>query len=286
MQQLQRLEHQPRKALGQNFLVDKNIVSKSLELAELLPGATVVEVGPGLGTLTSALLEAGCCVWAIEYDRTLFEHLSGQYAGEPRLHLSHGDAVQVPLAHCVPALEGGCHSPQMGAFKIVANLPYAIATPWLDQVLEGPLPQCLVLMLQKECAERFCAPVGSKRYGAISVLLEAAYMRQPGHAVARQCFHPVPDVDSVLLKLVRRPQPKQMGPAARQCLRQCFTQRRKQISSIVGRLPERFSGAQLWLEHAQSQGLSLQARPEAIPAELWWQLDTFLGPVKEPSSGP
>src|SRR6188768_1469535 len=98
--QLAKLGHQPKRFLGQNFLVDGNIVRKSLELAEIRPGDIVVEIGPGLGTLTTALLEAGADVWAVEKDRTLHAHLSEQLAPRfaERFHLLEGDAVEHPLA--------------------------------------------------------------------------------------------------------------------------------------------------------------------------------------------
>ena len=156
---LTRLNHAPKRFLGQNFLVDGNIVRKSLELARVERGDEVVEVGPGLGTLTTALLEAGANVWAVERDRTLHAHLAAELA--PRFpatfHLLEGDAVEHPLAGLRPA---------SGEFKVVANLPYAIATPWLDAVLEGPLPARLVLMLQQEAAQRYTAAPGTKSFGA------------------------------------------------------------------------------------------------------------------------
>src|SRR3954464_9080482 len=121
---LARLGHQPKRFLGQNFLVDGNIVRKSLELAGIVAGDTVVEVGPGLGTLTTALLEAGAEVWAVEKDRTLHHHLTENLAPKfpATFHLLEGDAVEHPLA----ALPSNIAA---GGFKVVANLPYAIATP-------------------------------------------------------------------------------------------------------------------------------------------------------------
>src|SRR6185369_15899966 len=163
------LGHTPKRFLGQNFLVDGNIVRKSLELAQVAPGDTVVEIGPGLGTLTAALLEAGANVWAVEKDRVLHAYLTDTLA--PRFpqtfHLIEGDAVELPLA--------GLTGKPARDFKIVANLPYAISTPWLDAVLSGPLPARLVLMLQLEAAQRYAAQPGSKSFGAISVFLQAAF---------------------------------------------------------------------------------------------------------------
>src|SRR5476651_2242955 len=179
------LGHEPKRFLGQNFLVDGNIVRKSLALAAVEAGDAVIEIGPGLGTLTTALLEAGAEVWAVEKDRTLHAHLLDTLASKfpATLHLLEGDAVEHPLAGLPPA-------PPNTGFKIVANLPYAIATPWLDAVLGGPLPARMVLMLQQEAAQRYSAVPGTKAFGAISVFLQAAYDIAPGHKVAAACFFP------------------------------------------------------------------------------------------------
>lgn len=257
------LGHQPKRFLGQNFLVDGNIVRKSLELAGVTAGDAVVEVGPGLGTLTSALLEAGAEVWAVEKDRTLHAHLAAQLA--PRFpehfHLIEGDAVEHPLA-ALP-------KERSGAFKVVANLPYAIATPWLDEVLSGPLPVRLVLMLQLEAAQRYSAQPGSKSFGAISIFLQAAYDIAPGHKVAAACFHPRPDVESHLLHLVRKPQPYVFPKEVKALIRACFQQRRKQIGALLrGKLPEGVAPAAV-AELLRAHGLTEQARPEAIPV-AWW----------------
>lgn len=257
------LGHQPKRFLGQNFLVDGNIVRKSLELAAVAPGDTVVEIGPGLGTLTTALLEAGADVWAVEKDRNLYEHLAATLALRPefsaRLHLLEGDAVKHPLASLTPRTDD---------FKIVANLPYAIATPWLDAVLAGPLPARLVLMLQQEAAQRYAAQPGTKSFGAISVFLQAAYDVAPGHKVGPGCFHPRPDVDSYLINLVRRPAPYVFPPAVKALVRGCFQQRRKQIGAL---LRGRVTG-DAWRELLLADGLSEQTRPEAIPVDSWRRL--------------
>jgi 16S rRNA (adenine1518-N6/adenine1519-N6)-dimethyltransferase len=263
---LAQLGHQPKRFLGQNFLVDGNIVRKSLELAAVAAGDVVVEVGPGLGTLTTALLEAGAEVWAVEKDRTLHAHLTATLAARfpQKFHLLEGDAVEHPLA--------GLAGP--GEFKIVANLPYAIATPWLDAVLSGPLPSRLVLMLQQEAAQRYAAPPGTKSFGAISVFLQAAYEVAPGHKVAAACFFPRPEVESHLLHLVRRARPFVFAPAAKALIRSCFQQRRKQIGALLrDRLPAGVAG---WRELLVEHGLSEQARPETIPVAWWVRFSALL----------
>jgi len=261
---LARLGHSPKRFLGQNFLVDGNIVRKSVELAQVAPGDAVAEVGPGLGTLTEALLEAGAEVWAVELDRTLHAHLeeglARRYPGT--FHLKEGDAVEFPLAGMPAEL-----APQS---KVVANLPYAISTPWMDAVLTGPLPVRLVLMLQKEAADRYGAAPGGGNFGAISIFLQAAYDIAPGHKVSPACFHPRPEVDSALLHLVRKPEPFVFGTEDKAIVRRCFQQRRKQIGAIIReQMPARESG---WRQVLESDGFSGTVRAEAIPVATWIRL--------------
>jgi len=261
---LARLGHAPRRFLGQNFLVDGNIVRKSLELARVGAGDAVVEIGPGLGTLTGALLEAGAEVWAVERDRTLCAHLAAELGARfPRtLHLAEGDAVGMALA--------GMPGERAPDAKIVANLPYAISTPWMDAVLSGPLPARMVLMVQREAANRYAAAHGTRDFGAISIFLQGAYEVAPGHRVSPACFYPRPDVDSTLLNLVRRAAPFVFTAEQKALVRRCFQQRRKQIGAVVrdglsGRLPH-------WREQLLSAGFSPAVRAEAIPAPVWIRL--------------
>ena len=263
---LAKLGHLPKRFLGQNFLVDGNIVRKSLELAQIAPGDTVVEVGPGLGTLTSALLTDGAEVWAVEKDRTLHAHLEETLVVEfpATFHLLEGDAIEHPLA-ALPA-------ERSARFKVVANLPYAISTPWMDAVLSGPLPERLVLMLQQEAAQRYAASHGSKQFSAISIFLQSAYDIAPGHKVASGCFYPKPDIESYLLHLVRKPAPFIFSPETKALIRACFQQRRKQIGALLRQNIADSSQVSAWLAVLAAADLSPQTRPEDIPAPLWTQL--------------
>jgi 16S rRNA (adenine1518-N6/adenine1519-N6)-dimethyltransferase len=258
---LARLGHQPKHFLGQNFLVDGNIVRKSLELAGITAGDTVVEVGPGLGTLTTALLEAGAEVWAVEKDRQLHAHLEETLVpAYPKLHLLEGDAMDHPLA--------GLPREKCGRFKIVANLPYAISTPWMDAVLSGPLPERMVLMLQQEAAQRYVISAGSKLFGAISIFVQSAYAVEPGHKVPAACFHPRPDIESVLLNLVRHPAPFVFPAATKALIRACFQQRRKQLGSILrDKLPPEVAAR--WFARLAAAGHGPHSRAEQIPVALW-----------------
>lgn len=262
---LAQLGHFPKRALGQNFLVDGNIVRKSLELGGVADRDTLVEIGPGLGTLTSALLEAGAAVWAVEQDPRLHRYLEESLL--PRfpqaLHLVLGDAVELPLAALPPDRSNL-------PFKVIANLPYAIATPWMDRVLGGPLPHRMVLMLQREAADRYSARPGSKSFGAISIFLQSAYDIAQGHAVSPACFHPRPDVDSFLLHLVRKSTPIVFDKTGKDLVRSLFQQRRKQIGSLLrARIPDREA---VWLAALARHGLTHQARPEEIPLPVWQNL--------------
>ncbi len=262
---LESLGHRPRKPLGQNFLIDGNIVRKSLELASLKADDNVIEIGPGLGTLSEAMLKIGCHVHAVELDSTLASHLRSTISTmhPDSFHLVEGDAVKQPRAD-IPTT--------VSSLKVVANLPYAITTPWLDAMLEDPLPSDMVLMMQKEAADRITAQPGSKAYGAISIFIGAAYTRAGVHHVSRTCFYPVPGVDSILLHLKLKACPIILGQDARDLIRQVFTQRRKQIGSLLSKhvmLSE-------WLECLTNYGCSRSTRPESIPLEAWIQLNRII----------
>jgi 16S rRNA (adenine1518-N6/adenine1519-N6)-dimethyltransferase len=262
---LESLGHRPRKPLGQNFLIDGNIVRKSLELACLKANETVVEIGPGLGTLSEAMLDAGCQVNAVELDPTLAEHLRATLgiSHPDAFHLVEGDAVKHPRAEI---------STTISSFKVVANLPYAITTPWMEAMLHEPLPSHMVLMMQKEAADRITANPGSKAFGAISIFIGAAYEKAGVHHVSRSCFYPVPGVDSMLLYLRRKPDPVLVAQSTRNLVRSIFTQRRKQIGSLL----QKDSRCQQWLQELEKFGCTLKSRPETIPLEAWIRLDSLI----------
>jgi 16S rRNA (adenine1518-N6/adenine1519-N6)-dimethyltransferase len=265
---LNQLEHFPNKKLGQNFLVDGNIVRKSIEMAEIDASSHVVEVGPGLGTLTRAILSTGATVWAVERDATLAEHIRTNVLPEqPNLHLIEGDCLDHPRAELpLEQAEAG--------FKIVANLPYAVSTPWMEAIISGPLPQRMVLMLQKEAADRYVASHGSKAFGAISIFLQSVYTAHSKHLVSAHCFHPAPKVDSALLRLDLRDDAVHFSEAARECIRSIFTQRRKQLGALCKRAktPEALE----WFNSIVANGVKPTVRPEELPLEHWQGLAKLL----------
>ncbi|NCG08977.1 MAG: ribosomal RNA small subunit methyltransferase A [Verrucomicrobia bacterium] len=263
-QLLETLAHRPNKKLGQHFLIDGNIVRKSLELAELAPEQAVVEIGPGLGTLTHALLEKGHPVWAVERDASLADYLRRELAPEhPKLHLTEGDCLDFPRAALPDA------SAEDG-YQVVANLPYAVSTPWMDALLAGPLPERMVLMLQKEAGDRYTATHGTKNFGAISIFLQSAYTVAGRHLVSGACFHPAPKVDSLLLRLDRKTEAVSFDRPTRECIRRIFTQRRKQLGSLCRK--ENSPKVLHWFESLLEKGYPATVRPEDIPAEEWTRL--------------
>ena len=223
------------------------------EIKRRSPSAGDIKAGANATDQARRYQSAGAEVWAVEKDRNLHLHLEESVLPHAanRLHLLEGDAVEQPLAG-LPSARAAT------GFKVVANLPYAISTPWMDAVLSGRLPDRMVLMLQQEAAQRYAAAPGGKQFGAISVFLQAAYDVAPGHKVDSACFYPKPDIESYLLVLVRKSSPHVFPPAVKTLIRACFQQRRKQIGG--------------WIAQLTAAGLSGQTRAEAIPVELWRKL--------------
>jgi len=259
---LRQLDHLPNKKLGQNFLIDGNLVEKSISMAALPHGLPVLEIGPGLGTLTERLLHLGHPVYAVEIDRRLEAHLRqrlGSFIESGQLDLLRADAVKSPTGNLPEAI---------GEYAVVANLPYAISSAWMEGVLgSGNLPIRMVMMLQKEATERMLAPTGTKAYNALAIFLQACF--QPGgtHAVPGQCFHPAPAVDSVLLRMDRLPQPFVFSKSVRLLIRRIFTQRRKQLGSLIKKEPKELSDVlHAWLER---NAICPTIRPEKITVSQW-----------------
>jgi 16S rRNA (adenine1518-N6/adenine1519-N6)-dimethyltransferase len=265
---LDSLAHFPNKKLGQNFLIDGNIVRKSIELAGIGQGSCVVEIGPGLGTLSRAILERGASLHAVERDPALAKHIRKALLPEfENMELIEGDCLDYPLAGLPPAqAEAG--------FSVVANLPYAVSTPWVDAVLSGPLPDRMVLMLQKEAGDRYAAKHASKSFGAISIFLQSAYEVTHRHLVGAPCFHPPPKVDSLLLRLERRRHAICFNRAARDCVRRIFTQRRKQLGALCKKDPQ--PEATVWFTRLTDQGIPPTIRPEELPLDYWQQLSEII----------
>lgn len=184
--------------LGQNFLIAPAVVEGILSAAEIQPGDRVLEIGPGIGTLTQALAEAGAWVTAVELDKKLPAVLAETLKGCDNVTIVSGDILKVDIE----GLMGG------EPFKVVANLPYYITTPILLALLEKKLNISLIVtMVQKEVAERMTALPGGKDYGALSVAVQ--YYTEPDIVltVPPKSFYPAPEVDSVVIRCRRRAEP-------------------------------------------------------------------------------
>jgi len=209
----------PKKALGQHFLVDENIVRVIARLAELGPRDVVLEIGPGLGILTRHLAERVACVHAVEIDRSLEPHLR---FGE-RVRLQFADALKLDL---------GALDPPPG--KLVSNLPYNVATPIVVESLDGlPTIELWCVMVQREVADRFFAEPGTRAYGAVSVLVQLCAVRTGFRPVARTVFRPPPNVDSALVAFRRRGDLPARYNRLKRLVEAAFAHRRKTLANSL-----------------------------------------------------
>jgi 16S rRNA (adenine1518-N6/adenine1519-N6)-dimethyltransferase len=213
-----------KKELGQHFLVDENLLGVIGRLALLDPDDVVLEVGPGLGVLTSYLAEHSGHVHAVELDRSLEPRLREALAGRENVELHFGDALELDLASLDPA-----------PTKLVSNLPYNIATPLVVESLDGlPGVRLWTVMVQREVADRFFARPSTKAYGAVSVLVQLSAERTGLHPVSRTVFRPRPNVDSALVAFRRR---SGLAPWDRRHVKRvvtaAFAHRRKRLSNSL-----------------------------------------------------
>jgi 16S rRNA (adenine1518-N6/adenine1519-N6)-dimethyltransferase len=216
----------PKRDLGQNFLIDSNILDVIARAAALAPDDVVLEVGGGLGVLSEYLAERVAHVHVVELDRTLEPALRDALDPHSNTTLHLADAVKLDLAALDPA-----------PTKVVANLPYGVAaTVILRTITDLPGVTTWVAMVQREVGERFAAQAGSSAYGVPSVLAQLACDVRVLRPVSRTVFHPVPNVDSVLVRLSRRgPAPE---PALRALVKRGFAHRRKALAGSLALAPE------------------------------------------------
>lgn len=250
----------PNKVLGQNFLIDQNILGIILDAAELSPGDVVLEIGPGLGVLTGPLLARAGRVVAVEKDQALYRLLCGRFAGETRLDLMHADIMDVPL----PGLLA------RGVTKVVANLPYSVGTRILVDLFEQPVaPRQYVVTVQKEVADRLAAKPGSDDYGLLALLAQLDHDVRVHKVVSPGCFFPPPQIKSAVVVIRRLPRPRVEIADRRRfkaLIKHAFSQRRKQIATILHGFtadPRDALGA---------VGLDPRERPENIPLSVWGAL--------------
>ena len=257
---LQRHGLAPRKQAGQNFVGDPNTVEAIVADVGIGPDDTVVEIGPGLGSLTLALADAAGRVVAVEVDSGLVQALAEVVGDRDDVEVHHADAMEVDLG----ALAGG-------PFRCVANLPYNLATPLVFRVMEDPLAVDAYVMVQKEVGQRWAADQGDDLYAGVSVKLQLLAEVEVARSISRQVFTPVPRVDSVMVHLVRR---GPLDPWLREVVDAAFAQRRKTLRNTLQAVAD-----VVRVEAALDRcGLSHTARAEELPPAEFVALAEALRP--------
>jgi 16S rRNA (adenine1518-N6/adenine1519-N6)-dimethyltransferase len=246
----------PRRDLGQNFVADPNTVRRIAHVARVGPGDRVVEVGAGLGSLTLALAETGAHVTAVEVDRGLAAILREVVADLASVTVVEADAM---LLDWNDLLGSG------GGWVLVANLPYNVATPLVCDLLDGvPVIERMLVMVQREVAERLASPPRRHAYGAVSVKVAYWATAAVVGLVPASVFVPRPNVESALVEIVRRPPPDVRPEPLFALVRTAFGQRRKMLRrSLAGVVAsDQFAAA----------GVSETARPEELAIDDWVRL--------------
>ena len=260
----------PNKVLGQNFLIDRNILDSIVEVSETGPEYSVLEVGPGLGVLTEQLMLHSKHVTAVEKDSGLYRILSERWGNEENLTLIHGDALEVPLHEIYAA----------GATRLISNLPYSVGVRVvLDSALCENPPEVMVLLLQKEVCERFAAKPGTADMGIVSVLLQRLYKVTLVRNVKPTCFYPQPDVTSTIVKLKRHndyPMDQAESKYFTEFVKLAFSHRRKQLASVMKNAPAPYGKSADEIRALLLQvGATETARPEELSIPQWVQLSAL-----------
>lgn len=267
-----------KKSLGQNFLIDSNILRKIVEAASLTPEAGVIEIGPGIGSLTEILARNAQKVVAIEIDQRLLPILAENLSSYPNATVVHGDVLQQNLHLLLQEQFTGIEP-----IHVVANLPYYVTTPILMKLLEERLPiTSIVVMIQKEVAERIAARPGGKEYGSLSVA--AQYYAEPQYCVTvpKNVFMPKPNVDSAVIRLNIRKQPPIEVVNEElffRVVRACFAQRRK---TIYNNLRSAFKDNLDWQQLLGEAGIDPVRRGETLSIEEFGHLCNHIAPFLHP----
>ena len=246
-----------RKRLGQHFLVHERVIEAILRLIDVSQEDEIIEIGPGLGFLTRRLAEVARKVWAIEVDTFLAEWLQrGPLGSHPAFHLVHGDILTVDLSAVLPDHK----------IKCVGNLPYSISTPVLFRLFEErDRFSLLVLMVQREVAERMDASPGTKSYGTLSIWCQIHGQILDKVSVSPEAFFPRPKVRSTVLRIRLYPEPlvpEEDLSALRGLVRAAFGQRRKTLSNALGGWLKRGRGEiEVWLRR---EGIDPRRRGETL----------------------
>jgi 16S rRNA (adenine1518-N6/adenine1519-N6)-dimethyltransferase len=271
--------HRAKKSLGQNFLTDPSLQQRIVDAAELHEGDVILEIGPGQGALTRHIAGHVKRLILIELDDSLFAALEREYDGRADVTVIHADVLDLDICSIV--------GPDT-SFKVIGNIPYNITTPIIFKLLERRCrPAAIVLMVQRELAERVISPSGNKTYGALSVGVQAlADVRKLFH-VARGAFRPVPNVDSAVMRIVPHDPPRLTEREEldlRVLTRASFGWRRKQLQKILRTAPDyQLSAAQI-VALQSATGVSMDARPEVLDPEQFIALARALRRLGVPAT--
>jgi len=259
---LAQLGHRPNKGLGQNYLIDANILDIIADTADIQPDESVLEIGPGLGALTERILPRAGSVTCIEKDPTMAKYLKSRFS---HFTLIESDALDLDL----DALFAG------GITKVAANLPYSVASRLMVDIAECEhRPALMSLTIQKEVADRLTAPPGDKHYGMLGILTGVFYENTMVKKISPTCFLPPPKVWSAVVKMKRRDEPvveREIYPAFKKLVKHSFSQRRKQVGTILNRM-----GISPVDELLAEAGIEHTERPEVIEIERWAALARLL----------
>jgi 16S rRNA (adenine1518-N6/adenine1519-N6)-dimethyltransferase len=253
----------PAKALGQNFVIDPNTIRKMLDVADPQPDDVVLEIGPGAGSLTLGLAARCARVVAVEKDVALLPVLEETLAGLDNVQVVSGDALELDVAG-------------LGATALAANLPYNVAaTLVIDALARAPRMRVLTVMTQREVGERLAAQPGGKTYGRTSVMVALFASARVAGKVSSRAFWPVPNVDSVIVRIERNEAPlHEEVEVFRTIVRTCFSTRRKTVRNGLAGLTE---GPAVAEDMVRRAGIDPGARPETLsPNEFAALTDAFL----------
>jgi len=257
----------PLKQLGQNFLVDENTVKSIASAAQVL-GKNVIEVGPGLGALTSALIKDAKKLVAVEIDRGFFGYLTEAYQDESGVTFINQDILKTDLAAlCAEHFDGG-------EIVLAANLPYYITSAVIMHFLESDIPLSrMMVMVQREVAERLCAQPGSKTYGALTAMV--AYFGTPKiqMTVSPGCFYPQPDVESAVVCLDIENHASQISRKYMAFVKACFSMKRKTVVNNLLRAGYEKSAI---LAALAAENIDPMARAETLSTQTLFALTTHL----------
>lgn len=253
------------RSLGQNFLHDGNQLRRIVEAARLTPHDNVLEIGPGLGPLTELLLQKSARVFAIEMDQRLVKFLEQRF-NDPKLEILHADGLEIARDK----------SRDWSDWKLVANLPYSVASPILVELADNPkAPKTLTVTLQIEVAERIQSKAGDADYGLLSLLLQVRYQPVGFFKIPAASFFPAPDVDSacITLQLRREPLlPIDQLPKFKRIVKKAFSERRKMMMKLL----KQEWPAETLARCFEQIGLSPQVRAEAVTLKQFVALTTCL----------